>query len=273
MSYRMIALDLDGTLLDPEGRIRPSTIAALGTAKGQGLEVVLVTGRHHSVTRPYFEELGLSGPAICCNGTYVYDFPTERVVSGEPFDLADARRVVASCRQHGVDMLVYLDDVMLYEVPTPHLQKLGAWIDGLSTRPKPELRRIPSVEAVLDAAPNVWKFVVTHADAGRLAGWYAEAETMPAYAVEYSWHDRIDVMPAGRSKGSRLVSWAAERGVDSRDIVAFGDNFNDVDMLTGAGLGIAMGNAPDAVKAKAAEVIGTNDTDAIARRIESLLRA
>jgi hydroxymethylpyrimidine pyrophosphatase-like HAD family hydrolase len=96
---------------------------------------------------------------------------------------------------------------------------------------------------------------------------------MPAYAVEYSWHDRIDVMPAGRSKGSRLVSWAAERGVDSADIVAFGDNFNDVDMLTGVGLGIAMGNAPDAVKAKAAEVIGTNDTDAIARRIESILRA
>ena len=69
MAFRMIALDLDGTLLDPEGRVRPSTIAALGTAKEQGLEVVLVTGRHHTVTRPYFEELGLSGSAICCNGT------------------------------------------------------------------------------------------------------------------------------------------------------------------------------------------------------------
>ena len=273
MSYRMIALDLDGTLLDPEGRVRPSTIAALGAAKQRGLEVVLVTGRHHSVTRPYFEELRLSGPAICCNGTYVYDFPTERVVSGEPFDLADARRLVASCRQHHVDMLVYLDDVMLYEVPTPHLQKLGAWIAGLSTRPKPELRRIESVEAVLDAAPNVWKFVVTHSDADRLANWYAEAEAMPAYGIEYSWHDRIDVMPAGRSKGSRLVSWAAERGIGADDIVAFGDNFNDLGMLTGVGLGIAMGNAPDGVKENAAEVIGANDTDAIARRIESLLRA
>lgn len=271
MPYRMIALDLDGTLLDPEGRIRPSTIAALGAAGARGLEVVLVTGRHHSVTRPYFEELGLSGPAICCNGTYVYDFPTERMVSGAPFEPADARRLVASCRQHGVDMLVYLDGVMLYEVSTPHLQKLGAWIDGLSTRPKPELRQVDSVEAVLDAKPNVWKFVVTHPDAGRLAGWYAEAETMPAYGVEYSWHDRIDVMPAGCSKGSRLLAWAAERGVDPADIAAFGDNFNDLAMLTGVGLGIAMGNAPDAVKAGAAEVIGNNDTDAIANRIERLL--
>ena len=271
MPFRMIALDLDGTLLDPEGRIRPSTAAALRSAKRSGLEVVLVTGRHHSVTRPYFEELGLSGPAICCNGTYVYDFPSGRVVSGAPFGHDDARQVIASCRRHGVDMLMYLDDVMLYEVLTPHLQKLGAWIDGLTTRPRPKLRQVASMEAVLDGAPNVWKFVVTHADAGRLAGWYAEAEAMPAYGVEYSWHDRIDVMPAGRSKGSRLLAWAAERGVDPADIVAFGDNFNDVGMLAGVGLGIAMGNAPDGVKEQAAEVIGGNDTDAIADRIGRLL--
>jgi Cof subfamily protein (haloacid dehalogenase superfamily) len=267
----MIALDLDGTLLDPEGRVRPSSIVALQAAKRRGLEVVLVTGRHHSVTRPYFEELGLSGPAICCNGTYVYDFSVGRVVSGEPFDPDDAHRVVASCRQHGVDMLMYLDDVMLYEVLTPHLRKLGAWIDGLSTRPKPVLRQVASMEAVLDAGPNVWKFVVTHPDAGRLAAWYAEAEAVPAYGVEYSWHDRIDVMPAGRSKGSRLLAWATERGIDPADIVAFGDNFNDLAMLTGVGLGIAMGNAPDAVKAQAREIIGTNDTDAIADRLETLL--
>ncbi|SCM77474.1 Pyridoxal phosphate phosphatase YbhA [uncultured Pleomorphomonas sp.] len=271
MPFRMIALDLDGTVLDPEGRIRPKTIAALQAAGAHGLEVVLVTGRHHSVTRPYYEELGLSGPAICCNGTYVYDFAAGRIVNGEPFDHDDARRVIASCRQHGVDMLMYLDDVMLYEVPTPHLEKLGAWIDGLATRPKPELRQVASMEAVLDAAPNVWKFVVTHPDAGRLAGWYAEAEAMPAYGVEYSWHDRIDVMPAGRSKGSRLLAWAAERDVDPADIVAFGDNFNDLGMLTGVGLGIAMGNAPDGVKAKVGEVIGGNDTDAIAERIGRLL--
>ena len=271
MPFRMIALDLDGTLLDPQGHIRPRSAAALRRARACGLEVVLVTGRHHSVTRPYFEELGLSGPAICCNGTYVYDFSAERVVSGEPFHQDDARGVVASCRQHGVDMLMYLDDVMLYEVPTPHLQKLGAWIDGLSTQPKPELRQVSSMEAVLVTAPNVWKFVVTHPDAGRLAAWYAEAETVPAYGVEYSWHDRIDVMPAGRSKGNRLLAWAGERGFDPSEIVAFGDNFNDLAMLTGVGLGIAMGNAPDAVKQQVAEVVGSNDTDAIADRIDSLL--
>ena len=147
-------------------------------------------------------------------------------------------------------------------------------IQRIETEPAAPLGRpdVPaSLEAVLEAMPAVWKFVVTHRDAGRLAGWYAEAETMPAFGVEYSWHDRIDVMPAGRSKGSRLFAWAAERGIDRADIVAFGDNFNDLAMLTGAGLGIAMGNAPEGVKAAVAEVIGGNDTDAIAERIERLL--
>lgn len=271
MPFRMIALDLDGTVLDRQGRIRPRTVEALHKARARGLEVVLVTGRHHSVARPYYEELDLQGPTICCNGTYVYDFPASRVLSGEPFASADASRLVASCRRHGVEVWAYLDDAMLYEVPTPHLMKLGVWIDGLATRPKPQLRQVRSLEAVLEAMPAVWKFVVTHREAGRLAGWYAEAETMPAFGVEYSWHDRIDVMPAGRSKGSRLFAWAAERGIDPADIVAFGDNFNDLAMLTGAGLGIAMGNAPEGVKAAVTEVIGGNDTDAIAERIERLL--
>ena len=271
MPFRMIALDLDGTVLDREGRIRPRTAEALDAARAHGLEVVLVTGRHHSVARPYYEELGLEGPTICCNGTYVYDFPASRVLSGQPFDPADARRLVASCRRHGVEVWAYLDDAMLYEVPTPHLLKLGVWIDGLATRPKPQLRQVRSLEAVLEAMPAVWKFVVTHREAGRLAGWYAEAETMPAFGVEYSWHDRIDVMRRGNSKASRLIAWAASQGIEPADIVAFGDNFNDMEMLLQVGHGVAMGNAPDAVKAAAAETVGSNDTDAIGEAIFRLV--
>lgn len=268
---RMIAFDLDGTLLGSDGRIRPATVAALGEARRAGIEVVLVTGRHHSVTRPYQEALGILGNAICCNGTYVYDFAASRIVDGEPIAEAEARAAVASCRRHGVDMYAYTDDIMYFEAPSAHLDKLAVWIDGLTSRPKPVLRRIADVGALIDAGETLWKFVVTHPDTDRLAAWFAEAETMQGLAAEYSWHDRIDVMSAGRSKGARLISWAASRGIPAADIVAFGDNFNDLSMLTGVGRGIAMGNAPEAIKALAAEVIGDNDSDAIADRVRVLL--
>lgn len=271
MPVRMIALDLDGTLLDPDGRIRPANAAALTAAAAAGIEVALVTGRHHSVTRPYQEELGLLAPAICCNGTYVYDFAGGRIVDGSPIPDGDARSLVASARRHGVDLYAYTDEAMYYEAPSPHLERLAAWIDGLSTRPRPVLRHVVSAGMLLDRGEAIWKFVATHGDAARLAGWFAEVETMPALSAEYSWHDRVDVMSAGCSKGSRLIAWAAARGIAAADIVAFGDNFNDLTMLTGVGRGIAMANAPDAVRAAASEVIGANDSDAIAGRIARLI--
>lgn len=271
MPLAMIALDLDGTLLDSDGRIRPSTIAALSAAAAAGVEVVLVTGRHHSVTRPFQDELGLLGPAICCNGTYVYDFAAGRIVDGAPIPDPDAESLIASARRHGIDLYAYTADAMYYEVPSAHTDKLHAWIDSLPTRPKPVLRHLASAALLLERGEPIWKFVGTHDDADRLSGWFAEVETMPTLSAEYSWFDRADIMAAGCSKGARLVSWAASRGIPAADIAAFGDNFNDVTMLTGVGLGIAMGNAPDAVKAIAREVIGGNDTDAIAERVARLI--
>src|SRR5664279_2812697 len=78
MTFQLVALDLDGTALDSHLQIRPATIEALQRARAQGVEVMLVTGRHHVATYAYWHQLGLELPAICCNGTYVYDFRTHR---------------------------------------------------------------------------------------------------------------------------------------------------------------------------------------------------
>lgn len=270
MQYRIIALDLDGTTLDSGGRIRARTRQAVAAVRQKGAEVVLVTGRHHSVTRPFHDELGLASPAICCNGTYVYDFASDRAVSGAPMAADDARFVVATCQRHRVEMLLYTGQTMFFQVLTPHIKKLLAWIAGLDTRPRPELSQAADFSAVVEAAPTIWKFVMTHADAGRLAACHDEIRGTGRFSIEYSWHDRVDVMPAGMSKGARLIDWAAGRGIAPAEIIAFGDNCNDMEMLTAVGRGIAMGNAPDVVKAVAAETIGTNDTDAIAEALARL---
>ena len=100
MPYRMIALDLDGTLLDPEGRIRPSTIAALGAAKGQGLEVVLVTGRRHPAARRIAEMLGGEIPLVLHNGALVVE--RGGVLRCRALALAVARRAIENVRTMGV---------------------------------------------------------------------------------------------------------------------------------------------------------------------------
>ncbi|MEI7251174.1 HAD-IIB family hydrolase, partial [Pectobacterium versatile] len=74
MTYRVIALDLDGTLLNQQKKILPESLSALALARQQGIKVMIVTGRHHSAIHPFYQGLQLDTPAICCNGTYVYDY-------------------------------------------------------------------------------------------------------------------------------------------------------------------------------------------------------
>ncbi|MEZ2696608.1 HAD hydrolase family protein, partial [Hafnia alvei] len=86
----------------------------------------------------------------------------------------------------------------------------------------------------------------------------------PGLACEWSWHDQVDVAQAGNSKGNRLAEYVASRGIDMSEVIAFGDNFNDISMLESVGLGVAMGNSADEVKARAKAVIGGNEETSIA---------
>jgi Cof subfamily protein (haloacid dehalogenase superfamily) len=268
MGFRIIALDLDGTLLDTSGVVRPRTKAAVAAALGHRLDVVLVTGRHHVATRPYHVELGLASPAICCNGAYVYDFADERVIVGDPMRKEQALQMLELCRRHGVHCLLYVDDAMTFEVANAHVRRLCAWAEGLSASVRPNIRRVDSFDKAVEGARRVWKFVVSHDDPTALAVWQAQAGLSGAFNIEFSWTDRIDVVCAGNSKGRRLLEWAATRGVNPADIVAFGDNHNDLSMICSVGLGVAMGNSEDALKAVAGWVTGDNDSDGIAETIE-----
>jgi Cof subfamily protein (haloacid dehalogenase superfamily) len=271
MKPRLIALDLDGTTIDKAGLVHPRTRAAIAAARASGVEVMLVTGRHHVTTKPYQVELGLAGPAICCNGTYVYDFAADRVDVGTPMTRDEARRLLALARRHGVHALVYTTAAMTYEVENAHMRALTAWGRALPEAVRPNIVQIADFDAEIDAAPEVWKFVISHDDPAVLTAWHDEAGRDPGFSLEYSWFDRIDAARAGNTKGGRLVAWAAARGIAASEIVAFGDNHNDLSMLTAVGRGIAMGNAEDAVKAAVAEVIGPHGTEALGEAIERLI--
>lgn len=94
MSYRVIALDLDGTLLTPTKTILPQSVEAITQARKAGVKVIIVTGRHHCAIHPFYQALNLDTPAICCNGTYLYDYPAKKVLASDPLDAQVALRVI-----------------------------------------------------------------------------------------------------------------------------------------------------------------------------------
>jgi hypothetical protein len=269
MSYRVIALDLDGTLLDNQKRILPQSLAALAQARAAGVKVVVVTGRHHVAIHPFYQALEIDTPAICCNGTYLYDFQQKKVLAADPLEKDQARLVLQMLKQSDIHGLMYVDDAMLYQEPSGHVTRSLAWAETLPPAQRPTLLQVNSLVQAADEAQSIWKFAASHADIPALRRFAETVEKELGLACEWSWHDQVDIAKGGNSKGKRLQQWVESQGLSMSQVVAFGDNYNDLSMLEAVGLGVAMGNADDAIKQRADLVIADHLQPGIAEVIRT----
>ena len=264
MAYKVVALDLDGTLLDSRRCIPPDNLAALKQARAKGLTVMIASGRHHIAVRPYQVQANLETPAICCNGAYVYDFGQGRTMMADPLEKAQAEAVAATARRHGVWCSLYAEDSILFEDGDPHHVGLQAWAETLPPSLRPRLEKVADCEKRIESEPVIWKCVLTHPQASTLRGCVDDLRGTADLNYEWSWFDVVDVVQKGWTKGDRLSEWARREGVALDEILAVGDNYNDISMLTQAGTGVAMGNSDDAVKAYADWVTSSNDACGVA---------
>ncbi|XBS70999.1 pyridoxal phosphatase [Acerihabitans sp. KWT182] len=267
MNYSVIALDLDGTLLDRQKRILPESLKALTDAQAAGVKVMVVTGRHHVAIHPFYQALKIDTPAICCNGTYLYDYQAKSVITSNPLRKLQAKRVIALLKQYDIHGLIYVDDAMVYEQPSDHVIRSLAWAQTLPLSQRPNLVQVESLTQTAERADAIWKFATSHPDTDALQAFAETVELELGLSCEWSWHDQVDVAQTGNSKGKLLQQWVASQGIDMEKVIAFGDNFNDLSMLEAAGLGVAMGNSVDDIKARADLVIGDNESPAIAETI------
>lgn len=267
MKYQIIALDLDGTLLNSQKQILQESLDTLALARQQGVKVVIVTGRHHVAIHPFYQALQLDTPAICCNGTYTYHYQKQQVLSGTPLTKSQATRVAQLLRNHPIQSLMYIDNAMTFEQKDDSIDRWYAWAARLPENQRPNMLHVDKFETAIDQANNVWKFATSSDDEDALNHFSKLVEKELGLACERSWHNQIDLAQQGNSKGNRLREWVESQGISMNNVIAFGDNLNDVSMLSQAGLGVAMGNSSDEVKMHANLVAGENDTPTIANII------
>ncbi|MEY4750726.1 MAG: hypothetical protein RIQ60_2940 [Pseudomonadota bacterium] len=270
MTLRAIALDLDGTLLDPHLNILPDNVAALRAARERGIEVVLVTGRHHIATRIYHRQLGLDSPAVCCNGIYLYDFGTDRPLRGDALPVTDRLALLARARRERAHVLAYLADRFCYETGEPVLDEVMAWAATLPAALRPRFEQVDDLAPVLAQAPQVWKMALSVNHPDELPALARGVEAELGLGTVQTGPVRLDIGRPGHSKASGLLHWLAARAITPAEVVAFGDNHNDISMLSAVGHGVAMAGAPAAVLASAAEVCGPNDRPSIAAVLQRL---
>jgi len=268
MTYRLVALDLDGTLLDSQLQIRAETIDALSRLRAQGIQAMIVTGRHHVAAYPYWKELGLDLPAICCNGAYVYDFANGRPLASDPLTHDEARQLLALSRQHAVYTMIYDRDFMAYETIDGQLRKMLNWAATLAPGVRPRFEKVDSFEQLVDSAQIIWKFISAADDPAAMRAFVDDVEQSLGLCCVWSGATRLDITHGGNSKGHRLSQWIAAQGIAASEVIAFGDHQNDIEMLRMAGMGVAMGNSQADVQACADWVTGSNDGSGIADALD-----
>ena len=269
--YKLLALDLDGTVLDSHHQIRPEVKAAVKILK-QRCHVMIVTGRHHTAAKPYHAELELTTPIICCNGTYVYDYHDKQVLQQSALNRDVALKFIELARESNMKLLMYVTDAMLYSksIPVDFIASILQWGSQYSGELKPNVLEVDSFEEQAMKAEFIWKFVV-EGDPVLIKKFNEHSWVKANFNGEQSWRDRFDFAAKGNSKGSRLAEYADSLNIRSQEVVAIGDNHNDISMIRYAGLGVAMGNAAPEVQQHADQVCdGDNNSSALSDAIRQI---
>lgn len=269
--YKLLALDMDGTALSSDNSLSPYLQSVLKEVSRK-IDVIFATGRHHIAVEPYQRMLNLTTPSICCNGTYVFDFSTHKIVMGTGLKKKDALQFYQMVSKADIKHALYVEDAIFYSLSSPpnYIDRLAKWSLSLPTDSRPKIEVIDSFKKAISGTQHVWKLLLEgqHSD---LEAIIKDNWVKKTFSLERSWSNRVDCVPIGNSKGNRLAQYIGTIGVKPEEVVAAGDNYNDLSMIIMSGLGIAMENAKPSVK-KQADIICSTDNNGhgLARLIEEL---
>ena len=276
MSYKLIAIDIDGTLLNDNKEVTEATRTAITAAMNKGVYVSLCTGRGVlTSTRIKHQVPDLNAPLILNGGALISDIPRGRFLYVRNLSKQVAIDAVYQLRNMDCHPIVYAplpeSQYFYYDTIDPANEAFQEYVDKNPGRAHPvadvldTISAEPAMVAATDRVERIRNLEPTF------------VSRMPEMTVtlEVSPIDRrychVTLTPRGVSKGTGLRELASILGVDMLETLAIGDNLNDLDMMTSAGLGVAMGNATPETKERADHVTASNNEDGVARVIEQFV--
>jgi Cof subfamily protein (haloacid dehalogenase superfamily) len=267
--YKLVAIDLDGTLLNAEKEVSERNKKAIELAIEKGVRIVICSGRVFTGARLYAKQVGSIDPVIACNGAIISENIDGKVLYSNVMRIDDCLRVIDICRKNDIYFHVYAGDVMMTE-------KLGftslKYFEKNKMLPPEDRVQIEIVsdiaEKVKEVKDKVSKVVVVNNDIELLGRTRGEIVQMEGIDVMSSNFDNFEVMNKGVNKGAALKKLSEILGIAPSEMIAIGDNENDISMLKYAGLGVAMGNGEDIAKEVSQYITASNDNDGVAQAIE-----
>ena len=266
---KLIAIDIDGTLLTPEKEIAPATIEVIQTARKEGIVVTLATARRYLNTAPIADALGIDIPLILCDGSLIMQHPRTTVLYTNAMKAELAQQCVNLLAQHSMQPIVHRMNGVIEEMWTGPEENDNQWVEMYFAAFPENFYRAPVAELCV-GQPDPLRVVVFDSEEA-VYGLVPEVSALPC-----SWNAirrgnygsaELAMLAPDCSKASGLAALAHYLHIPLSQVMAIGDNNNDLEMLQAAGWGVAMGHAPDVIKEAADAVTTTNTEDGVARAI------
>jgi len=272
-SIRLIAVDIDGTLLNPEFKISETDLTALRNAHAEGIEVILVTGRRHTFALPIAQQLGFDLWLICSNGAVT------RSLSGDTFhrDMLPqqtCRNLCGMMQEFRGQTVLTFDKDGRGAIVLEHLQELEGSIRHWLQKNMEYIEFVVPIENALTTDPVQAMFC------GPVALMHQALQALDRSGLpitvlrtEYPGRDLsiVDVLNADCSKGHALERWVNHRGITRDQVMAVGDNYNDIEMLAFAGKPFIMENASQELRERGWTMTRSNADSGVAAAIEHVL--
>ncbi|HTS35295.1 MAG TPA: Cof-type HAD-IIB family hydrolase [Candidatus Solibacter sp.] len=274
-AVRLIATDIDGTLLNPQFEISQGDLAALRRAHAAGIEVVLVTGRRHTFALPIARQLGFDLWLISSNGAVT------RSLSGETFHREllpreTCRKLCTGMQEFRGNTVLTFDKECKGALVLEHLDDIGPSIRRWLEKNMQYIEFVIPIENALVADPVQAMFCGTierMSQALSTLGSIGMNSSITVLRTEYPARDlsMIDILNTGCSKGHALERWAAHRGYRREEVMAVGDNHNDIEMLEFAGHPVIMGNACEELLSRGWKITRGNHDCGVAAAVEAVV--
>lgn len=273
IDIKLVGLDLDGTLLDDDRKIRARTIEALRLAADNGVNLAVISGRNFLAVPEEICALPFIRYFVLCNGAGIYDRQNDELLFQADIPLEEALTLYDAMDAEDVYYDCYLSDGAW--TPQSHYDRIDEFVPVESHRAFLKVNRKPFADfkdALRQRGKSVWKVQSIYKDtATRDREKKRLQESFPQYTFVTAYPYNLEVNMPAATKGSGLMQLAEILQLDRQQVMAFGDGGNDVTMLQSAGVGVAMGNACDEAKAAASYVGPTNNEDGVAQVLEALV--
>lgn len=270
--YKMVVMDMDYTLLNKEKEVSIRNKEALKKAMEKGVHLVVATGRIYVSAKFYARLLNISTPIIASNGAIIKEGYTNKTIFKSVLLDEVALEMIRLCRKSGLFCHLFSDNTVFTEKIINISSRYNEWNKSLEDEDKINIKVVDRLEdAVKKAGNRLFKAVVVDNNEDKIRDIRNGMLSTGLVSVSQSLKDNLEVMNKGINKGNAIRILCKLYGIDKDDVIAIGDNENDISMIEYAGMGIAMGNASESLKERADYITGDYLDDGVAQAIEKFI--